>query len=474
MASEFAARLPADRAESGLADLKPALNEGQARAEASRCLYCFDAPCIGACPTGIDIPEFIRKIASGNYRGSARTILSANILGLSCAAVCPVEVLCAGDCVFNDKGEPPIQIGLLQRFSTEWAYDRGLRFFEKGAPTGHRVALIGAGPASLAAAHELTVLGHECVLFEGRALPGGLNTTGVAPYKMRAEMSIREVEYIKEIGFEIRTGVEVVPDGTAGTLGAASTIAFSELEREFDAIFIGVGLGPDSRQGLPGEDLAGVWGACALIERIKNSGRDEVGYDAARVKNAVVIGGGNTAIDVVRELRKLDVENVTMVYRRGEHEMPGYDHEVAYARREGVQFHLRANPTAYVPDAEDASRVGAVRLVRMELGEPDESGRRRPKPVDGSEHELPAQLVAIATGQEKLETLLGSIAGLELHWGRVKVDAASGRTGNPRYWSGGDCANGGKEVVNAAAEGKLAARSIDGAMRDGSVRRSGA
>ena len=454
------ALLPSHRPESAFDDLKPAYTEGQARAEADRCLYCFDAPCISVCPTAIDIPEFIRKIASGNYRGSARSILSANILGLSCSMVCPVEVLCVGDCVFNHLGDKPIAIGRLQRFATEWAYDRDIRFWKAGEASGFRVALVGGGPASLAAAHELTRLGHECVVLEGRDLPGGLNTTGVAPYKMRSEAALREVNYVKEIGFEVRTGAMVGRD-----------VSFDELERDYDAIFLGVGLGADSQLGLAGTDLKGVWGACALIEKLKNSPSDGLGFDLAAVRSAVVVGGGNTAIDVVRELRGLGVADVVMVYRRDAAAMPGYAHEADYARREGVRFRLQANPVAFLASADEPGQVGAVELIEMRAGEPDASGRRRPEPVAGSEFRIDADLVAVATGQERLETLFSAVSGLEVSNSKLVVNPETGRTGNPRYWSGGDCANGAKEVVNAAAEGKLAATSIDKALRDGSARR---
>ncbi|MBI3724749.1 FAD-dependent oxidoreductase [bacterium] len=439
-------------------DLKPALTEAQARAEASRCLYCNDAPCIAACPTAINIPEFIRKIDSGNYRGSARTILDANILGYSCALVCPVEVLCVGACVYNHQDRPPIQIGLLQRFATERAYEKGTRFFEKGAPTGKRVALVGAGPASLACAHELTRLGHEAVCLEARQLPGGLNTTGCAPYKIRSETALLEVDYIKGIGFEVRTGVEV-----------GGNVTLAELEKTYDAIFLGVGLGPDSRLGLPGENLRGVLGACDLIERIKNR---ETVPEVEAAREAVVVGGGNTAIDIARELARLGL-HVTQLYRRGPTEMGAYAHEQTYARKEGVEFRYWEQPVAYVAGKQgpEKERVRSVQCVKMA----QTGAGRQPEPVRGSEHELPADLVAVATGQEKLVSQLRTIAGIKFGAdGRIEVEPSTCATGNSRYWAGGDCANGGKEVVNAAAEGKRAARAIDAAFKAALRRAPGA
>ncbi len=433
--------LPADRLESRIPELKPPLTEAQAKAEANRCLYCHDAPCIQACPTAINVPEFIKRIASGNVEGAAETILSANILGHSCATVCPVEVLCAGSCVYNQLGEPPIMIGRLQRHATEVAYDRGLRFFQKGRPTGLRVALVGAGPASLACAHELTRLGHEAVIFEGRAIPGGLNATGVAPYKLRAEEALREVAYVQAIGFEIRTGVMVGRD-----------YPFEMLAGDFDAVFLGVGLGPDSRLGLPGEDLPGCMGAVELIERIKN----EAGFRLSDVRHAVVLGGGNTAIDAVRELSHLGIPRVTMVYRRGEAEMSGYAHELLAARSEGVEFVFWAAPLA----VEGHGKVSALHCERTRL---DAAGKLQRVP--DSAFKLDADLVVKATGQEKLAALLSAIPGITLDKGRVVVDPLTGQAGASKIFAGGDCANGGKEVVNAVAEGKRAARGIDAYLK---------
>jgi glutamate synthase (NADPH/NADH) small chain len=432
--------LPARRLELAFQDLKPRYTEAQARAEASRCLYCNDAPCIAACPTAINIPEFIRKIDTGNYRGSARTILDANIMGYSCALVCPVEVLCVGACVYNHQDRPPIQIGLLQRFATEWAYERNVRYWKKGPPSGKRVALVGAGPASLACAHELTKLGHDAVCLEGRALPGGLNTTGCAPYKIRSEGALSEVDYVSGIGFEIRCGVEVGKD-----------VSLGELERAYDAIFLGVGLGADSKLGIPGENLRGVFGACELIERIKN---EDAVREVSDAKKAVVVGGGNTAIDVARELAGLGLQ-VTQVYRRDSDSMGAYAHEQEYARKEAVSFRFLTQPIRYIGTDD---RVTGVECVQM-TWPADKTGR--PVAVAGSEHVIPADVVAVATGQEKLIRELKRIPDLTiLPDGRLRVDPATGRTGNPKYWAGGDCANGGKEVVNAAAEGKKAARAI--------------
>ena len=425
--------LATDRVETRLPDLKPALTDAQARAEAARCLFCHDAPCIAACPTGIDIPMFIRQIHAHNPVGASRTILEANSLGHSCARVCPVEVLCVGACVYNEKGEPPIMIGRLQRYATDHVIHSGIQLFEAGDPTGRAVACVGGGPASLACAHELVQLGHRAVVFEKSAWPGGLNTDGVAPYKMQAEESFAEVEWLSEIGIEWRLGVEVGRD-----------VSWTDLEREFDAVFLGTGLGEDAPLGIPGEDLPGVWGATALIEAIKTSRQ----VDPASIYSAVVIGGGNTAIDAARELKLLGVPEVRIVYRRGPESMPAYEHEREHATAEGVGFTWRAVPLAFEGDG----RVKLVRLATVDRGF---------NPI-GEPFALPADLVAVAAGQNRLEELLASIPGaIERSRGRVEVDPDTGRTSNPKYWAGGDLTNGGAEVVNAAAEGKRAARAID-------------
>jgi glutamate synthase (NADPH/NADH) small chain len=430
------ASLADGRIECAIPDHKPLLTETQAVAEANRCLYCHDAPCIQACPTGINIPEFIRRIATGNVGGSAETILEANILGHSCASVCPVEVLCAGSCVYNEMDQPAIQIGRLQRYATTHAYDAGMRFFSKGAATGHKVALVGAGPASLACAHELTRLGHDAIIYEGRDLAGGLNTTGVAPYKLQAGESLREVAYVQAIGFTIRNGVNVGRD-----------VTFAELERDHDAVFLGIGLGPDSRLSMPGEDLEGCEGAVAFIERMKN----DPSYFVTDIRRALVVGGGNTAIDAVRELRALGVPDVTMVYRRGEAEMSGYAHEMAQALQEGVKVRYWSAPLAV---------TGEGRVTGLKVAPTRVDGDGRLVIDEDQASVLPADLVLKATGQEKLAALVAGIAGIEIDKGRIRVDAATGQTGHPRYFAGGDCANGGKEVVNAAAEGKRAALGI--------------
>lgn len=424
-------KIAKERAENVFTDYKAPYTPQQALVEANRCLFCSDAPCIEACPTGIEIPQFIRKIATGNVKGSARTIFEANILGMSCARVCPVEVLCVGDCVYNEMGVPAIQIGKLQRYATDRAFEEGWRFFTAGPDTGKSVGLVGAGPASLAAAHELRRHGHACTIYDKRSVVGGLNATGVAPYKMKADRAEEEAEWILGIGgIEVRTGVEVGRD-----------VSWDELLGAHDALFIGVGLGPDTLLSVPGADLPGIHGAVDTIERFKLGALDLSG-----VSQAVVVGGGNTAIDAVRELKGLGVPEVIMLYRGTEAGMSGYAHEWSAAKLEGVLGLWQALPVAF----EGEGRVQRIRCVHLD---------DRKQPIAGSEFEVPADLVLLAIGQGKLQALLSGLPGLAFDRGRVVVDERQA-TGRPGVWAGGDCANGGKEVVNAAAEGKRAARAI--------------
>ena len=424
--------LPAARAESVFADFKPAYTRAQAVAEAHRCLYCQDAPCITACPTAINIPEFIRRIGTGNVRGSARVIFDSNILGMSCARVCPVEVLCVGECVYNRMGMPPIQIGKLQRYATDAAYEAGWTFYTAGPDTGKRVALIGAGPASLACAHRLRRFGHAVTLFEKRDRVGGLNLYGVAPYKMKADRAAAEVDWLLAIGgIAIETGREVGID-----------IPFAELEAQYDAVFVGIGLGPDKHLGLPGEELAGVHGAVSFIEAMKLA---PLALPAgARV---VVVGGGNTAVDAVREAVGLGAAEVTLVYRGTEDVMPGYAHEWKVAKIDGARAEWRTLPVAY--EGRDG-RVTGVRVVSLDAHK---------QPVAGSERVLDADLVLVAVGQSRLLDLVRDLPGVRHDGRRLLVDA-DGSTGRAGIYAGGDVANGAKEVVNAVAEGRDAALGI--------------
>lgn len=435
-------------------EIKPALAGDEALSEANRCLMCFDAPCTRACPTHIDVPGFIKKIGTGNLRGSARTILEANILGASCARVCPTEVLCEGACVLNDLHHKPIKIGQLQRHSTDWLMARGGDSLAKLFPPPQkrvdaaRVAIIGGGPAGLACAAELARLGHLPVVLEAAQRPGGLNTVGVADYKMSSAFALQEIEWVRQLGVEVKTGVTVGKD-----------VSIADLERDFAAIFVGVGLGKVGALGIPGEDLDGVLDALDLIAELKTD--RAAAQKRVLGKRVIVIGGGNTAIDAVTQSARLGAREVHLVYRRGRAEMPAYHHEQELAQHDGCRFVLDSAPTAVNGSA---GHVESLALTRMRAQGGQEGRSAALEPVPGSYSEIPCDLVLKASGQVAHSALLSSLPGVKLVRNRPVVDE-HGQTSNPRYFAGGDCVSGGKEVVNAVAEGKRAARSIDGWLR---------
>jgi dihydropyrimidine dehydrogenase (NAD+) subunit PreT len=421
-------------------ELKPALTAQAAVIEADRCLNCFDAPCTAACPTHIDVPGFIKRIASGNLRGSAMRILDANILGASCARVCPVDVLCEGACVMVRQNRKPIQIGQLQRRAMDAFWASGETVPVKAPGTSKlRVACIGGGPASLACAAELCRQGARATVIERRELPGGLNTYGVAEYKLRSADSVREVEMIRRLGVEFRCGAEV-----------DSAAALEALEAGFDFIFLGVGLGAMQRLGIPGEggpdeDREGVMNALELIAAYKT------GHLRELHGTVVVVGAGNTAIDAANAARRLGAETVYMLYRRGESEMSAFDFEYEHAKQEGVQFLWRRKPVAI-----RRGEHGRMLLETVQVSEA--SGML--EVVPGSESTIACDLVVPAIGQSPLIELLKQLRGVEVRDGRIVADHVTGQTGNPRYFAGGDCVNGGREVVDAVAGGKRAAISM--------------
>ncbi|HEX7937837.1 MAG TPA: FAD-dependent oxidoreductase [Gemmatimonadaceae bacterium] len=304
--------LPADELERNFAEIHPPLTGDAALLEANKCLMCYDAPCTIACPTHIDVPAFIKKIASGNMRGSARVILDANPMGHSCARACPVEVLCEGSCVLNDRDEQPIKIALLQRHATDWALEHKYQPFEAGKSNGKKVAIVGGGPAGLSCARDLRRFGYAVTIYDEREQLGGLNTYGIAEYKMRQPLALAEVKMVVDLGVEVKTGVQVGRD-----------VTMDQLKKTYAAVFIGIGLGATRRLGIPGEELAGVSDALTFIEHLKSNphNRTTIG------RHVVVVGAGNTAIDAATQARRLGAERVTLVYRRGVEDMSAYEYE---------------------------------------------------------------------------------------------------------------------------------------------------
>ncbi len=416
-------------------ELKPPLAPQAAVIEANRCLNCFDAPCTGACPTHIDVPGFIKRIASGNLRGSALRILDANILGASCARACPVEVLCEGACVMHRYNRDPIQIGQLQRFAMDSFRATGEELLT--APRASRnlqVACIGGGPSSLACAAELCRHGASATIIERQPLPGGLNTYGVAEYKLRAADSLREVEMIRRMGVSFRFDSDI---------DSAETL--EELESEFDFIFLGVGLGAVQRMDIPGEDSPGVINALELIASYKTGRIREI------KGTVVVVGAGNTAIDAANAARRLGAETVYLLYRRGERDISAFDFEYEHAKQEGVQFLWRRQPHAI-----RSNERGRLLLETVQVCEVDGAL----SPILDSHDTIECDFVVPAIGQSPFAQLVRDLRRIEVHSGRIVADPATGQTGNPRYFAGGDCVNGGREVVDAVADGKRSARAI--------------
>ncbi|MEP7212030.1 MAG: NAD(P)-dependent oxidoreductase [Acidobacteriota bacterium] len=477
MKEPFCSPLDITQIEKNFADIHPALTVAEALYESNRCLYCYDAPCMHACPTHIDVPAFIKKIASGNLNGSARVIFDANPIGATCARVCPVEVLCEGACVEKTLLQKPIEIGRLQRYATDHALASGKQIFEKAEPNGKSVGVVGSGPAGLSCASYLSRLGYDVTVYERRPLAGGLDTYGMAEYKMPQSVALAEVERVAQMGVKFLTNTEIgklsespaeaeaiITDAAANAdpddpvvpvdpNQAAQIVSFKDLLGWHDAVFLGIGLGRTNRLGIPGEELEGVYDALHFIEKIKT--RDWMSVPLG--KTVVVLGAGNTAIDAVTQAKRLGAARVIMVYRRTEKDIPAYDYEYELAKKDGVEFVFQAAPIGIL-DGENGSRL-SLRCER----------------TDGSLElfEIPCDMVIKAVGQQKMHPFFNDVAGVETdEKGRVVVNEKM-QTSNPKIFSGGDCANGGAEAVDAAQMGKLAAQGIHESLTGEKVKFAG-
>lgn len=431
-------------------ELRPPLDDAAAAIEAARCLECggpsAPAPCTVACPADVDIASFMGSIMHGSMEAAAATVFETNVLSGTCSRVCPVEVLCESQCVLLKEGRRPVQIGQLHRHAADWALTRKRSFRERGPSTGKSVAVLGAGPAGLAAAAELATLGHAVTVYDYRPTSGGLARTAIAPYRIWSDPLPAETALIENLGVSFEYGVD-----------ASNADTLADIEEKFDAIFLGIGMGKDTVVDYAGDDLDGVWESLPFIELIKVSLDDgEASLAPSIGTNVAVIGGGNTAIDAARLAVRLGADTVTLVYRRAEEQMPAFAHEVEEAREEGVQFAFLTNPVGFVGDG----HVTGIECVKMELVPAEDGGRPRPVAIDGSEFVMPVDTVVKAIGQAPRLDLLELIENLTLDRGLIKIDPATGQTTNDRYFAGGDAVNGGNSVVEAVRMAKVAAQGI--------------
>jgi glutamate synthase (NADPH/NADH) small chain len=416
--------------------IKPLMSKTEAFYESSRCLFCYDAPCIIACPTKIDIPLFIRQIDTGNVNGAAKTIYQSNYFGHICGQVCPTEVLCEGACVYTHQKIKPLEIGRLQAFATHHAIHQDKEFFKIAENNKRKIAIIGAGPAGISCACELRILGFSVDIFEAKAHPSGLTIYGVAPYKITNEAVLEETDYLEnQFGYKVHYNTPILEQDD-----------LKRIDSNYDAVFLGIGLGDTTEIGIPGENLKNCVGAVEFIENLKIKK-----HNTKIQKKVIVLGGGNTAMDAASECARLGAERVILCYRRSIKEMRAYWFEYDLAKSVGTSGVFRVVPLEIVGD----KKVQGVKFAKSETVD------GKVNVIPGSEFIEPCDMVIKATGQSKFQNFLSKIEDLKLDdVGRIIINEKNGQTTNPKYFAGGDAVNGGKEVVNAAADGKIAALGI--------------
>ncbi len=423
------------------ADIHPPFESKEAALiEANRCLFCYDAPCTKSCPTGINVPKFIKQITTDNVKGSAHTIFESNIMGAGCSKVCPVEKLCEGSCVFNLLEEAPISIARLQRYSTEKAMEKKWKLFERKPSAGKKVAVVGAGPAGLSCAHVLAREGVDVTIYEKEGKGGGLMTYGIAAYKVTPEFCEEEVEYITSLG-----GIQIKYNQELG-----KSITLAELQKQYDAVYLGIGVGLARRLGIPGEELNGVVDAIGFIYNIRTRSHQDVAVG----DKVAVVGMGMTAIDAATQAKRLGAKEVTLVYRRTQEEMPCTETELNLAKLDGCSIQWLASPREIIGEN---GKVKHLLCNIMKMGPPDSSGRRTPVET-GETLTLNVDMVIKAAGQIPFEGLVDQ-SGIENKSGKITIDK-NGATNLKGVFAGGDSVNGGKEVVDAVQAGKEGAMGI--------------
>ncbi len=422
-----------------------------AKAEAERCLQCEKPSCIDGCPVEVKIPEFILAIREGDLPSAVEILKADNNLPAICGRVCPQETQCEETCVLAKKYEP-VAIGRLERFVGDWDLARGMTIPEIPQPTGRRIAIVGAGPAGLTCAADLAKMGHDVTIFESLHKPGGVLMYGIPEFRLPKEVVMAEVDYVKRLGVKINLN---------SVIGKLYTI--DELLGEYDAVFLGTGAGLPRFLGIPGENYNGVYSANEFLTRtnlMKAYLFPEYDTPIKIGRRVAIVGGGNVAMDAARSALRLGAEEVVVIYRRSRVEMPARVEEVENAEAEGIVFKLLTNPVEIYGD--EKGWVSGMRCIRMELGEPDESGRRRPIPIPGSEFDMELDVVVIAIGTRPNPLVFSGARGLErTRWGTVVADEETGRTTKERVWAGGDIVTGAATVISAMGAGKRAAADID-------------
>jgi glutamate synthase (NADPH/NADH) small chain len=428
--------------------------------EARRCWDCANPGCVAGCPVSIDIPSFIKLIEKRDLGGSIRKLKETNSLPAICGRVCPQEIQCEAVCNLKKATGVPVAIGNLERFISDFERREGTVFVpELERPTGNRVAIIGAGPAGLTAAGELVKKGHRVTIFEALHIPGGVLVYGIPEFRLPKSILKAEVEYLQKLGVELRLSFVV-----------GKTATLEDLKKEgYDAFFIGTGAGLPNFMRIPGENLVGVYSANEYLTRVNlMCAYDFPAYDTPviRGKRAAVIGGGNVAMDSVRTAKRLGAEPAAIIYRRSRQEMPAREEEIKHAEEEGIEFHLLTTPIRYLGD--ENGRVKAMECLKMQLGEPDSSGRRKPVPIPGSEFITEVDLVVVAIGQSPNPLMAQTTPDLRVgKWGNLEVDWKTMGTSIPGVFAGGDIVRGGATVILAMGDGRLAAEEIDHHLRDG-------